>query len=168
MNYFDLFDIPIQLQVDTQTLRTKFMQLSRLYHPDFYTHDTPEKQEDALQKSALLNKAWKVFQQPEETLAYVLALKGLLTENEKYQLDSDFLMEMMEINEAISEKDAAQLPALKERLEKLQQEIHSPVKDIIEQYQDGKTPVHDLLRVKEYYFQKKYLQRIHSSLGALE
>jgi molecular chaperone HscB len=144
------------------------MQLSRLYHPDFYTHETAEKQEDALQKSALLNKAWKVFQHPEETLAYVLALKGLLEENEKYQLDSDFLMEMMEINEAISEQDATQLPVLKQKLQQLELEIYAPVSDIIDKYQDGQTPVADLLKVKEYYFQKKYLQRIRSSLGALE
>ena len=167
MNYFELFEIPIQLQVDQQALKSKFMQLSRQHHPDFFTHDTPEAQEEALQKSALLNKAWKVFQQPEELIAYVLELKGLLAENEKYQLDADFLMEMMEINEAITELDEGQLPTIKRRIDQLQEEIYTPVQDIITRYQDGQTPAADLLKVKEYYFQKKYLDRIRTSLISL-
>jgi molecular chaperone HscB len=167
MNYFELFEIPIQLQVDQQALKSKFMQLSRQHHPDFFTHDTPEAQEEALQKSALLNKAWKVFQQPEELIAYVLELKGLLAENEKYQLDADFLMEMMDINEAITELDEGQLPTIKRRIDQLQEEIYTPVQDIITRYQDGQTQAADLLKVKEYYFQKKYLDRIRTSLISL-
>jgi molecular chaperone HscB len=167
MNYFELFEIPVQLQVDGQALRSKFMQLSRRYHPDFYTNESPEAQEESLEKIALVNNAWKTFQHPEETIAYVLQLKGLLTEEEKYQLDPDFLMEMMDINEAISEEDPTNMPAIIERLQVLQEEIYTPVRDIIATYQDNVTAQADLLKVKEYYFQKKYLERIRGSLAAL-
>ncbi len=167
MNYFELFEIPIQLQIDAKQLSGKFLQLSRRYHPDFYTQDTPDAQEDALQKSALLNKAWNVFQQPDQTIAYVLNLKGLLDEQEKFQLDPDFLMEMMDINEAIAENDPARQTSLNERLEELQQEIYAPVKKIVEDYQEGTTTEAELLKVKAYYFQKKYLDRIFSSLAPL-
>ena len=167
MNYFELFEIPIQLQVDAKQLSGKFLQLSRRYHPDFYTQDTPDAQEDALQKSALLNKAWNVFQQPDQTIAYVLNLKGLLEEQEKFQLDPDFLMEMMDINEAIAENDPARQTSLNERLQELQQEIYAPVKKIVEDYQEGATTEAELLKVKAYYFQKKYLDRIFSSLAPL-
>lgn len=164
MNYFELFEIPIQLQVDSQALRSTFMQLSRRYHPDFFTNETPEAQEEALEKSALVNKAWKIFQHPDETIAYVLQLKGLIVDNEKYQLDPDFLMEMMEINEAISEQDEEQQSTLRARLQALEEQIYAPVSDIIAQYQDGQTSEAELLKVKEYYFQKKYLERIRGSL----
>ena len=167
MNYFELFEIPVQLRVDSHALRNKFMELSRRYHPDFFTNDTPDAQEEALEKIALVNKAWKIFQQPEETIAYVLQRKGLLAENEKYQLDPDFLMEMMEINEAITEQDAGQLPSLKARLQALEQESYAPVSTIIENYQDDASSEADLLKVKEYYFQKKYLERIRGSLDSL-
>ena len=166
MNYFELFEIPVQLRIDSATLRSKFMELSRRYHPDFYTNDTPDAQEEALEKIALVNKAWKIFQQPEETLAYVLHIKGLLAENEKYQLDADFLMEMMEINEALTEQDADQLPSLKKRLLNLQEQIYAPVRGIIENFRDGITSQADLLKVKEYYFQNKYLERIKESLNS--
>ena len=167
MTYFELFEIPVQLQVDIKQLSRKFLQLSRRYHPDFFTQDTPEAQEEALQQSALLNKAWNVFQQPDEILAYVLKLKGLLTEQEKFQLDPAFLMEMMDINEAIEEKDPTRQASLKVRLEELQQAIYAPVKKIVEEYQEGVTTEADLLKIKAYYFQKKYLDRISSSLAPL-
>jgi molecular chaperone HscB len=167
MNYFELFEIPVQLRVDSATLRSKFMELSRRYHPDFYTNDTPDAQEEALEKIALVNNAWKTFQQPEETIAYVLHLKGLLVENEKHQLDADFLMEMMEINEALAEQDAGQLSSLTERLQHLQEQIYAPVRATIENFRDDTTSPTDLLKVKEYYFQNKYLERIKESLNAL-
>ena len=167
MTYFELFEIPVQLQVDIKQLSRKFLQLSRRYHPDFFTQDTPEAQEEALQQSALLNKAWNVFQQPDEILAYVLKLKGLLTEQEKFQLDPAFLMEMMDINEAIEEKDPTRQASLNERLVELQKEIYAPVKKIVEDYQEGATTEAELLKVKAYYFQKKYLDRISSSLAPL-
>ena len=76
-------------------------------------------------------------------------------------------MEMMDINEAIAENDPARQTSLNERLQELQQEIYAPVKKIVEDYQEGTTTEAELLKVKAYYFQKKYLDRISSSLAPL-
>jgi molecular chaperone HscB len=35
MNYFELYELPIQLKVDAVILKQKFYILSRKYHPDF-------------------------------------------------------------------------------------------------------------------------------------
>ncbi len=101
MNYFDIFQIPVQLIVNPAELTSKYFELSRQFHPDFYINETEEKQQEALEKTALLNKALKAFQNPDETLKYVLQLKGLMTDDEKYQLPPVFLMEVMEINESL-------------------------------------------------------------------
>jgi len=45
-------------------------------------------------------------------------------------------------------------------VEQFEQEIYSEVKDIIEQYNDETITTPQLLKVKEYYFKKKYLRRI--------
>jgi molecular chaperone HscB len=34
MNYFELFEIPESMRIDKGSLRRKFYQLSREYHPD--------------------------------------------------------------------------------------------------------------------------------------
>jgi molecular chaperone HscB len=54
-----------------------------------------------LEITANLNKAFKTFQNSDDTIKYVLQLKGLLEEEEKYQLPPDFLMEVLEINEKL-------------------------------------------------------------------
>jgi molecular chaperone HscB len=163
MTYFSLFNIPVQLSVDTKLLSSTFFALSRKYHPDYFANATEEEKEEALEKSSLLNKAWKTFQKKDELIKYVLQLKGVLVEDEKYSLDPDFLMEVMDLNEALMDgsETNSNYPA---KIAHLQEEIYRPVAGIIENYQDGITPESDLLKVKEYYYQKKYLDRLQNGL----
>ncbi len=98
MNYFELYGIPVNLLVDAKVIKPVFYELSRKYHPDFYSNASEERQSDMLEKSSLVNKAFKVFNQPDELIKYVLQLKGLLEEEEKYVLPPAFLMEIMELN----------------------------------------------------------------------
>lgn len=166
MNYFELFDIPVQLQVDKTLLTKKFFELSRKYHPDYFANDDSTVQEEALEKSALLNKAWKTFQNPDETIKYVLQLKGLLQEEEKYELPPAFLMDVMDINEQLTEADnPSSMAAVQEIIHTLQTDIYEPVKEIVEHYKEGTVTQKELLQVKEYYFKKKYLLRINQQLN---
>ena len=165
MNYFELFEIPVQLKVNAPLLSTKFFELSKKYHPDYYVNTDSEAQADSLERSALLNKAWKTFQNPDETIKYVLQAKNLLQEEEKYELPPDFLMEVLEINEQLMDMEAAQAPQLGNRIAELQSEIYEPVKEIVGSYKEGVTTEKELLQVKEYYYKKKYLDRIRRQLG---
>ena len=166
MNYFELFEIPVQLKVDTVPLSKKFFELSRKYHPDYFVNDEPELQAEALEKSAMLNKGFKTFQNPDETIKYVLQLKGLLEEEEKYELPAEFLVEVMDINEQLM--DAADNPVsgnLQLAIDNLQSDIYEPVKEIVEYYNEGSVSEKELLQVKEYYYKKKYLDRIRRQLA---
>lgn len=166
MNYFELFDIPVQLKVNAASLSKKFFALSKQSHPDYYISESKEDQEEYLERSALINKAWKTFHSPEATIKYVLQEKGLLEEEEKYELPPAFLMEIMEINEALMDsEDQNTSDNLKPKIENLQSEIYEPVKEIVEHYQEGITTEKELLQVKDYYYKKKYLQRITQQLA---
>ena len=50
MNYFELFDIPVSLQPNRQLIKQKFYELSRKYHPDFYTQENDAEQAEDLEK----------------------------------------------------------------------------------------------------------------------
>lgn len=173
MNYFELFDIPVQLKVDKAGLHPRFIALSRKYHPDYFANDGQEKLAEVQEVSATLNKAYKTFQDPDATIRYVLQLKGLLEEEEKYVLPADFLMEVMKLNEQIMEWDqlaaaGSEQEAVKElqsAINHLQTEIYEPVKEIVESYEEGVTSKEALLRVKEYYYKKKYLDRMRRELA---
>lgn len=161
MNYFELFDIPIQLKLSTSSLSAKFFALSRQFHPDHFAGEDESAQAEALENSALLNKAWKTFQNPDEIIKYVLQLKGLLEEEEKYELPPDFLMEVMELNEELMDSDDTE--EIRSKIKNFQSDIYEPVKNIVENYEDGITTEKELLQVKQYYYKKKYLDRISRS-----
>ncbi len=153
MNYFELFELPISFKTDKSQLAQKYFELQKKYHPDFFANGTEHEQEQALEISAQLNKALKVLKDRDQTIKYILQLKGLLEEEEKYQLPPAFLMEMMELNEELSDNSAQQVQELEEQL-------YNEVAPIIENYDDATASTTDLLKLKEYYFKKKYLQRI--------
>lgn len=158
MNYFELFELPVSLEIDQGKLAQKYFELQKKYHPDFFTQATEHEQDEALEISSQLNKALKVFKNREETIKYVLQLRGFLEEEEKYQLPPDFLMEMMELNEELSDDSPAQVAAI-------EQELYSSIQTVIENYNDKAATMADLLKLKEYYYKKKYLQRILDRTG---
>lgn len=169
MNYFELFDIPETLTPDAASVKKKFYELSRKYHPDFYTQSSEGEQSDMMEKAAFLNKAYKVFQNKDALIKYVLQEKGLLGEEEKYALPPEFLMEVMEHNEALMEAkmedDESEINKVKNAIHQLQTEIYEPVQGIVENYAQLKTPEDDLLKLKQYYFKKKYLDRILATMA---
>ena len=158
MNYFELFGISVSLKIDKSALAEKYFAIQKKYHPDFYAQGNEAEQAEALEQSAAANKALKIFKNEDETIKYVLQLKGLLEEEEKYQLPPEFLMEMMELNEDLSENSAQQVAALETLL-------HSEVAPIIENYDDATITNVQLLQLKEYYYKKKYLHRILDRIG---
>ena len=171
MNYFELYGIPVKLRVETAEIRKKYYELSRQFHPDFHSQSGEQEQEDALQQSADVNRAYKVFQDEDSTIRYVLMMKGLMEEEEKYALDPEFLMEVMEINEELMELEmepgTETLGKVEEDANNLLNKIYKDVEVAIENYQEGISSEEELLRVKDYYYRKKYLQRILDKIAQL-
>ncbi len=153
MNYFELFDLPVSVSVDAAALNKKYVALQKKFHPDFFTQENADEQEAALEQSSEINKALKVLKDPDATLFYVLQLKGLAATDEKYQLPPDFLMEVMELNEQLDDNTAALVADFEAG-------IYKEVSDIIAVYDDASVTGAQLLKLKEYYYKKKYLQRI--------
>jgi molecular chaperone HscB len=142
-------------------IKKRFYQLSREYHPDFFVNGTNEEKEHVLAISAQVNKAYQVFNDQNELIKYILMEKGLLQADEKYQLAPSFLMEVMELNELLMEADDSETKnGIRKQIESLQNTIYEPVKTIITNYQESISAEKELLQVKEYYYQKKYLDRI--------
>jgi molecular chaperone HscB len=171
MNYFELYGIPVSLKVDEGLIKKKYYELSREYHPDFHSQSGAEKQEEILQKSADVNKAYKIFQDQDSTIRYVLMTKELMVEEEKYALKPDFLMEVMEINEQLMElemdADEKQLDGVEREAKQLLTKIYDDVAVVIENYKEGVSKEEELLPVKDYYYRKKYLQRILDKIAQL-
>jgi len=160
MNYFELFGLPIGFQVDATKLRQAYMEIQRTSHPDKFTQSSTEDQDIALEKSAIANKAFTLLNNKELILPYVLEVLGYMETDEKYALSPDFLMEMMDLNEAWMDADSdTDKSNVTEQVKTIQNAIYTPVKAILEGNSIDITK-EAMLQVKEYYYKKKYLDRI--------
>lgn len=161
MNYFELFDLPVAPTIDKSSLSKKYFELQKKFHPDFFSGADENEKDDMLQQSAAVNKAYKIFQDPDRTIEYFLQATGLITMDEKYNLPADFLMEMMELNEELTENEAGALKAITEFEEKLKAEV----KHILQNYSTGNVVGADMQKLKSYYYRRKYLKRILDRLA---
>lgn len=172
MDYFSFYGFPVSFNPDAKLVKLKFYELSKKYHPDFFINEPKEKQDEVLELSTLNNKAYQVLSDPQKRLQYILDLKGLLVEG--YSLPQDFLMEMMEVNEALMElqfePDAGQLASVKAGVtligEGMQQELDRLTGLFDGQNEEAQDAA--LVLIRDLYYRKKYLHRINESLFKLE
>ena len=167
MNYFELFGFPETIRINKEKLRERYFALSRESHPDYFVNEGQDGQQKALQATADINKGYRVLGDEDDTIKYLLGLRGLLEDEEKSVLPQDFLMEMLEVNEEMSEADMGEENVkiqLRKKLETLKEEIYGPVKQIVESDRADLSQ-EELLRLKEYYLKKKYLKRLAGQLG---
>ena len=162
MNYFQLFELPFSPIIDKTFVAKKYFELQKKYHPDFFTQASEEEKEDMMQQSAEINKAYKIFQKKEKTIEYFLQQKGVITADEKYALPPDFLMEMMELNEALTEEDEA---SFKKKVEAFETSLEESVAPILSNVQEATITDEQLQVLKDFYFKKKYLNRILDRLN---
>ncbi len=171
MNYFELYELPLSFRPDEAVLKRKFYELSKKYHPDFYINESDEKQQEILELSTLNNKAFQVLSHPLKRMEYVLQLKGVLAEEEQYQLPQDFLMEMMEVNEALMEMEFESDPVNLERITAQVDDMERGLSDELEEYTHRFDSVNTeeeqtlLLKIKDIWYRQKYLLRIRESLN---
>jgi molecular chaperone HscB len=158
MNYFELFGFPVGFYIDQPTLNKTYIQLQKKYHPDFHGQDSEEERAEALEQSSMVNKAYRTFKSPELTMQYFLQLKGLIEEGEAYKLPPAFLMEVMELNEL--KMDGAEKVEVDKKANELQNEIFAELNGILESYDDALATEKDMLSIKDYYYKKKYIDRL--------
>jgi molecular chaperone HscB len=161
MNYFELFGLPIAFKADTTQLRTAFMNIQRASHPDKFAQGTEMEQELALEQSAMANKGFSLLSNAEKILPYVLEITGHIQSDEKYNLAADFLMEMMELNEAwMDADDENSKESILSQINTLKNDIFSPIQAHLEAASIVDIPQEAMLQIKDYYYKKKYLDRI--------
>ena len=170
-DYFEFYGLPVSFNPDCAAVKQQFYKLSKQYHPDFYINESEDKQAEVLELSTQNNKAYQVLSDPQKRLHYILELKGQLVEGENYVLPQSFLMEMMEVNEALMDlqfdPDAARLAALKNEVSLIEKGIADEISVLTASFdtQDLGTQQQSLAAIKDLYYRNKYLSRIGESIN---
>ena len=167
--FFELYGIPETFHPELAAVKAKYYELSRLYHPDRYAQAGNTKMLEVLTLAAQNNKAWKTLSNPDATMAYVLRLNGMMEDDEKYALPADFLMEMMDLNEAVTDyedrpEDTAAKETVVQALKTLFEEWHQAAETLTRRFDGGEKNKDLLLQIKDMYFRKKYLLRIQERI----
>jgi hypothetical protein len=95
------------------------------------------------------------------TLQYVLEMTGSISEQENATLSGDFLMEMMELNEGLLTVEEG---LLRKKIAALQDYLKEKTAVYRTNYIDDGTEI-QWEPLRQYYFEKKYLNRILERLG---
>ena len=106
-DYFELFGVPQQYDLDPAELETKYLTISRNIHPDKYAVAGPEMQAFALRASASVNNAYAVLCDPIHRAEYLLESAGGLSAPQQKQVPQELLGEVMMLREEIEEAQGA-------------------------------------------------------------
>ncbi|WMC09641.1 co-chaperone HscB [Oceanimonas pelagia] len=108
MNYFELFDLPAQFQLDGQALSEAYRRLQTRFHPDKFASRPERERLQAVQQAARINDAFSTLKDPLARAEYLLSLQGVDIRGEQQTLkDPAFLMQQMEWREQLEEIPAA-------------------------------------------------------------
>lgn len=163
-NYFHFFDLPVSPTLDAAALKRTFYANSKRFHPDFHTLADEAAREEALEKSTINNQGYKVLADEDRRLKHLLELKGVLGEEGSNKMPQAFLMEMMDINEALMELQFDDDPAARAKIDAmiadLEAGFYADVTDLLNQYDDATVSEAELEKLKDFYLKKRYLRRL--------
>ena len=107
IDYFTCLGLPRKLNIDTGSLETKFYELSRAFHPDFYEGKSEMERAVSLANSAILNQAYRTLKDPILRVEYLLRLEAGAAKDIPGKAPADLFETILEIQEHLEEFQAA-------------------------------------------------------------
>ncbi len=101
-NYFSLLGLPISFDIDKNLLIKNYHEIQKSIHPDNFANAGDRERRLSVQKAAQINDALNSLKNPLPRAIYLLSLFAIeLSENK--HVAPEFLMEQMELREALSQ-----------------------------------------------------------------
>jgi len=163
MNFFEYFSIPESYHIDKKLLKEKYLAKTWELHPDINTS------ENVSEDSSFNNNAFKTLNKDLSRLAYLLQLHQV---DEKKQLSMEFLSEMMDLNEKISDLEANfddfEYEKTKNEIDIFEIDIFNQINSAAEKWETTDIEIdkeNHLKILAEAYFELKYLLRLKDRMN---
>jgi molecular chaperone HscB len=115
-DHFEVFGLSRAYHLDQKELESRYLTLQKETHPDRFVKALPRERAEAVARNTELNDAYKVLKNDIKRAEYILFLEGISVGDEKAQsvtattrqinIDPKFLIEVMELREALTEARA--------------------------------------------------------------
>lgn len=103
-NYFELFELPVEFNVQHEQLDRRYRSLQTVLHPDNFASAADAERRWSVQAASFVNEAYQTLSKPIRRAAYMLSLNGIeLNEETDTQMSPEFLMQQMEWREALGD-----------------------------------------------------------------
>ena len=106
-DHYERLGLPRRFSIDPASLEAAYLDRSRAVHPDFHHAGSSGEQAASETASAAVNEAYTTLKDPFRRAEHLLALVGGPTAAEVKDIPPAFLMEMMDLREAVEGADAA-------------------------------------------------------------
>ena len=103
LDYFTCMGLPRRLNIDGKNLEETFYELSRTFHPDFYSTKDDNEQAISLGNSALLNTAYRTLKDPIQRAEYLVRLEAGAVKEIRANPPADLFEEILELQEDLDE-----------------------------------------------------------------
>src|SRR5262245_41337945 len=175
MDYFEVFGLPKILDIDLTELEKTFHELSRKYHPDYFSAAPPAEKTQAVRMTALLNDAYRTLRHPIRRVEYLLSLYGFKPDGSK--VPKSLLLEVFEINEqlegvkagraSVEEIDSlrAQIKEKRERFDEELQHASMAWDELLKGGAPEKTQKVHLAKLAEILSESSYIRNLEKDLG---
>lgn len=189
LDYFACFELPRKLNLDAQQLERTYYQLSRAFHPDFYSTKDETEKTISLGNSAFLNTAYRTLKDPIQRVEYLIRLEAGAVKDIRSNPPGDLFEEILELQENVEsfrdmepdttspQRDQLREKLRKERkhLEKRQAEMEAALREKFKEWDalqaEGADPTlnreekNTILRaMQEILSNRKYVQNIIADL----
>jgi molecular chaperone HscB len=167
-NYFALFQLPQQFELDMAQLDSQYRKLQAEVHPDKFVSASPAERMQSMQMATLVNEAYQTLKQPTARARYLLQLKGIATDEENNTaMPTDFLMAQMEWREAIDDaKFSKDIPALDALLKDMRTQAKALQLQVANEIET--TPTQAALTVRKLRFIDKVSEDVNQLIAQLE
>lgn len=162
-NFFDLFELPEDFNIDLEKLDQHYQRIQKDIHPDRFASSSSEIKTESVKKTAQVNDAYQTLKSPVRRAEYLLRLAGVHMDDDKFTaVPQDFLMQQMEWREELeTHKDN------KAHLEKLLKDVinkKNEMMHLLPNFFNQKMLLEAIKVTHELHFIEKMEHHIHDAL----
>ena len=168
-DFFQLFGLPANYQLDSALLDRRYHALQVQVHPDKFSHLSEAERRVSMQWATRVNEAYQTLSNPIKRARYLLSLHGVdIQEETNTVMPMNFLAAQMEWREAIQEAGEARDSGDLEKLElRLQHEMHALQEQLAVKIDTEHDHAAAAEIVRKLKFMEKLAEEIDSAFDAI-